>query len=86
MDHILVDSNGCLHQQKKEFSVQFRDQELGAFPIVRHFSQPTQSIIALTKKFCSGKESSGAYACYKLKIVEICHKPNVSKLLLNLLL
>ena len=32
MDYILADSNGCLHWQRKEFSVQFQDQELGAFP------------------------------------------------------
>jgi hypothetical protein len=33
-----------------------------------------------------GKDSSGSYASYEMRTQEICHKPNVSKLLLNLLL
>jgi hypothetical protein len=83
MDYVLADSYGCLHQQRKEFLVQFQDQEL---PHSRHYSHPTQSIIALIEKILHGKDSSGSYASYEMRTQEICHKPNVSKLLLNLLL
>lgn len=34
MRYVLIDSNGSLHQQRKESSMQYQDQELGAFPII----------------------------------------------------
>ena len=34
MNSIPVGSNGSLHPQRTESSVQFQDQELGAFPII----------------------------------------------------